>query len=275
MKAILNKTIGPNFRAGDVISGDSSRIRRLVHSGVATPDHSVTGMIGCIITWVVWAFILAFAVSTFWAHEVDSFKHYMLSPLWRWTLIVMGIYIIFQTSRHFLNSKTPYTVYFMSFSTTILGGLFIMAGHERATSRYQEKKASATAAIILYSVGAIAFAVAFMSIWNWNAVDSIDGEKMDRMTMKDWYVWMFYIFMMLFGWSAGKYFDRDFQKRRKRFIGFVARKNVTIEYKTKALNYWRAYKATGNADKFMEKNIELIEESLEVDRNDIINKKKK
>lgn len=269
MKAILNKTIGPNFKAGDVIRGDYSRIKRLVNSGVATPDHSLAGMAGCMITWVIWAFLLAFAISTFWAHEIDGFKHYRLSSIWRWTIIILGIYIIIKTSTYFSNPYRPYSTYFLVFSTTIIGGVLIMAGHERSTRRYQERKSSATAAIILYSIGAIALAVAVMSIWNWNSVESIDGDAMDRMTRRDWFVWMFYAFLMLFGWSAAKIFDKDFIRRRKRFIGFVARKNVTIEYKTKALNYWRAYKATGNADKFMEKNIELIEESLAVDRNDI------
>lgn len=276
MKAILNKTIGPNFRAGDVIKGDYSRIKRLIDSGIVTADHSLLGMFGCFITWITWGFLMLFAISTFWSHEINGFKHAMLSPLWRWTIIVLGIYSVIKTTSQFFSALSPYTSYFMSFSTTLIGGIFIMAGHERATSRYQEKRTSATAGIILFTTGAIAFSIAFMSIWNWNSVDSATGGAYlnDSMSWQHFFTWLLWGFVMLFGWSVAKFFDKDFQHRRKRFISFIARKNITIEYKTKALTHWRAYKATGNADKFMEKNIELLEESLEVDRNQVKGKHK-
>ncbi len=273
MKAILNKTVGPNFRAGDVIKGDYSRVRRLIDSGIATADHSMLGMFGCFLTWISWAFLMLFAMSTFWSHEIDGFDHAMLSPLWRWTILLLGLYVVIKTISQFFSASSPYISYYMSFSTTIFGGIFIMAGHERATSRYQEKRASATAGILLFTTGAIAFSIAFISIWNWNS--SNNGVFLnDRMSWHHFLVWMLWVFVMLFGWAIAKFFDKDFKHRRKRFISFLAKKNVAIEYKTKALSHWRAYKATGNADKFMEKNIELLEESLEVDRSQLKGNKK-
>lgn len=271
MRAILNKTVGPNFRAGDVIKGDYARIKRLIDTGVATSDHSMMGMFGCFLTWIIWSLILIFTISTFWEHQIDGNKVYLLSPYWRWTFIVMGIYIIIKTTMHFFNPKNPYSTYFLSFSTTIIGGIFIMAGHEKATSRYQARRTSATAAIILYSTASIATAIAILSFWNWNKIDNANGAMVNAsVTMKHIFTWLLYVTLMVFGWAAGKYFDKDYKHRRKRFIGFLVRKNVSVEYKTKALTHWRAYKATGNADQFMAKNIDLLEESLEVDRNQLL-----
>lgn len=271
MKAILNKTVGPNFMAGDVIVGDHARIKRLVDSGVATPDHSRLGMIGCVVTWITCSFLVLLAVASWWAHELAFFGYFTLSSLWRWTFIVLGIWTIVQTIRHFNNGKMPYIAYFMSFATNVIGGLMIMIGHERATSRYQDKKTSSTAAVILFTAGAIAFAIAFLNIWHWNHSDSgIPGANVNaEENFHNLLVWTAFWVVMVIGMSMAKYFDFDFQKRRKRFIAFLRKKNATIEYKTKALQTWRAYKATGNADKFMEKNIELIEESLDIDRQQV------
>lgn len=274
MRAILNKTVGPNFRAGDVIKGDYSRIKRLVDSGVATADHSIMGMIGCFLTWIIWTGILIFTFSTFWGVNIDQFRYFHLSVFWRWTFIVMGIYIIIKTTLHFYNPKNPYSTYFLSFSTTIIGGIFIMAGHEKSTSRYQSKRTSATAALMLFIIGAIATTIAFISIWNWNAVDNLNGGWFGELSWGHFFTWLTYVILMVFGWAVGKYFDRDFKHRRKRFIGFLVRKNVSVEYKTKALTHWRAYKATGNSEKFMEKNIDLLEEALEIDRNQLLGKPK-
>lgn len=272
MKAILNKTVGPNFRAGDVIKGEYTRIKRLVDSGVATADHSKLGMIGCCVTWVMLSILLIFTISTFWSHEIDGFAHQNLSPLWRWTFIIASIYIIMKTLSQFYDARIPYLAYFLAFSFTIIGGILIMIGHEMATRRYQEKKTSSTAAVTLFTTGAIAFSIAFISCWNWNA--SVHPETgnwfNDVTTPQDFLTWMLWVFVMCVGWSLSRFFDKDFEHRRQRFISFIKRKNATIEYKTKALNYWRAYKATGNAEKFMEKNIDLIEESLDIDRQQLL-----
>lgn len=277
MKAILNKTIGPNFMAGDVIKGDYSRIKKLIDNGVATSDSSIIGMIGCAITWAMCGTIMVLTLITFWSHNIDGFKHYTLSSLWRFTILALCIYTIFKTNSQFWKGKTPYVAYFLAFITTIVGGILIMIGHERSSSRYQDRRTSSTAAIMIFSSGAIAIAIAILTTWHWNypswGVD--DGVPLSNMSLRHWLVWGLYMFVACLGYSFAKFFDINFVNRRKRFIGFLRKKNVTIEYKTKALNYWRAYKETGNADKFMEKNIELLEESLEVDRQQTLGKNKK
>ncbi len=268
MKAILNKTVGPNFKAGDVIKGDYTRINNLVQSGIATADNSYMNMAGCIVTWVMSAIIFMIGIASFWAHEIDGFWVSYLSPLWRWTFIILPIIMVFMTITQFTNANIPYTLYFLSFATNIVGGILIMAGHEKATSRYQEKRTSSMAAIILFTTGAIAFSIAFISILNWNI------KWFNNMDVHHFVVWVIWFAVICFGSSMAKFFDKDFQNRRKRFIGFLQKKNATIEYKTKALNYWRAYKATGNSDKFMEKNIELLEETLDIDRQQVVGNKK-
>ena len=60
----------------------------------------------------------------------------------------------------------------------------------------------------------------------------------------------------------------DYTGRRLRYIGFIKRKNARIAYKQKAINLYKAYQKTGNADKFMEKNIELLEATLGVDQKE-------
>lgn len=274
MRAILNKTMGPNFRAGDVIHGEYSRISRLVKSGIATADHSITGMVGCVVTWVACAALAIFAISTFWGHGI--FDHRVLSPLWRWTLISFSIWISIAAAQQFFTGQKAYTTYYLSFATNIIGGILIMVGHERATSRYQDRRTSGISAIVLYGVGSILFSMALLSILHWNGLEAsnhLGVEAFDRITWGHFFFWLLWMVIFFTGYFIARFFNKDFANRRKRFIGFVQRKNVTIEYKTKALNYWRAYKNTGNAEEFMEKNIDLIEKSLDVDRKQLLPEK--
>ena len=82
-------------------------------------------------------------------------------------------------------------------------------------------------------------------------------------------IWISYILLLASGIVVSIYFDHDYSSRRKWYIGFLKNKNATIEYKTKAINAFRAYKNSGNAEEFMEKNIEILEETLEIDRQQI------
>lgn len=272
MRAILNKTVGPNFQAGDIIHGENHRIKKLVSSGVATADHSITGMFGCGIVWITTTLLILFSIYTFWAHKINGIDHRTLSALWRWTFIVLGIWVILKSTSQFFTGQSSYSAYYSGFIFSLLGGILIMAGHERATSRYQDRRTSSYAAIMLFGIGSICISMAIVSIVKWNIHEA--GQVNDRITWGHFTYWLIWIIIYFVGYIIAKRFDNDFAHRRKRFIGFVKRKNVTIEYKTKALNYWRAYKETGNAEQFMEKNISLIEESLDVDRAQLIQGKK-
>jgi hypothetical protein len=40
MRCILKKTVSPNFRAGDILSGDNARISNLIKKNIAVADSS-------------------------------------------------------------------------------------------------------------------------------------------------------------------------------------------------------------------------------------------
>lgn len=60
MHAILKKTVGPNFQAGDVVKGDSARIERLVNQGLAVRDNSRGTITAAIFSTVLSGLIIGF-----------------------------------------------------------------------------------------------------------------------------------------------------------------------------------------------------------------------
>ncbi len=272
MLAILQKTVGPNFKAGDVIRGENSRIKRLSNQGLVTKDHSLIGMVGSILSIVFSILLIIFVVLTSFPHITYKYLHVNFSPLWSLTFVAMSLLTIALNIKYFITGKMPYITYFLSFNNNIFGGIMIMGGHESTSSKYQPATISTTAAIILYSISAIAIADLVISNVVWNESGYFSGTSI---TWTHMFGWILYVLLMIAGIIFAIYFDVDYDKRRKRYINFLKKKNATIEYKTKALNAFRAYKMTGNADKFMEKNISILEETLDVDRKQIKNEKKK
>ena len=65
MRAILKKTVGPNFRAGDVIRGENYRIKRLEEKGLVTRDHSLLAMFGNIFGMVTAFALVVFSILTY------------------------------------------------------------------------------------------------------------------------------------------------------------------------------------------------------------------
>lgn len=269
MLAILQKTVGPNFKAGDVIRGDNSRIKRLEDKGIVTADHSTLGMAGSIVSFILSGIIFVVAILSFFPWFTWDPTHILLSPLWRWTLLITSSINISLNLAFFINANNPYTAYYMAFATNIFGGILVMAGHEKSVAKYQNKRTSASAAVILFVIGALSFVTAITS----NVVWSVNKFN-DHITVAHFITWLIYIILLVVGASFAVFYDFDFNKRRNRYIDFLKRKNMTIKYKTNALHAYRAYQKSGNAHKFLEKNIELLEKSLESDRQQIIDKKK-
>jgi hypothetical protein len=64
------------------------------------------------------------------------------------------------------------------------------------------------------------------------------------------------------GFITGIVFDNKFTDTRARYIGFLRKTDAKIEYKAKAIESYKAYLKSGNADKFLEDNISLLEKTL-------------
>ena len=266
MIAILKKTVGPNFRAGDIIKGERSRIKRLNEQGIVVLDHSLTAMIGNIITFITSVILIMLVLFSFYP-EMQRYIPVDFSMLWALTFLGLAIVSISINIAYFTRASIPYLTYFLSFTMNIIGGVLIMIGHESTSRKYQPATISASATIILFSTSSIAIAIAVLANINYN----IDDWGMD--TIGTAYItWLAFIFVLSTGIIISIGFDINYNMRRKRYISFLKRKNATIEYKTKALNSYRAYLNTGNAEEFMKKNIDLLEATLEIDRGQVEDK---
>ena len=267
MIAILKKTVGPNFRAGDVITGEHSRIKRLNQRGLVTLDHSLLAMFGNIFSIILSTLFMFFIMITHFKW-MQRYIPVNFTIVWQMTFLFLSSITIMINIAYFLNAKIPYLAYFLSFTTNIFGGIAIMIGHEKNSSRYQPSTISASAAVILFTIGALLLSLAIFTNVNWN---------LEIFVYKRWMMnfisWLFFNLLLISGIVISIFYDVNYSSRRKRYISFLKRKNATIEYKTKALNAYRAYQKSGNADKFMEKNIELLEETLNIDRQQIVEEK--
>ncbi len=267
MKAILTQTIGPSHKAGDVVKGQNVKIQRLISKGVATPDHSVMGMTGALVTWLISGIIILFSVMSFWPQELmGNPSHYMLSALWRWTLIIFPFLTITVALLQFYNAKNPYVAYFLATSLTFVGGLMIWAGHEKATSRYQDKRMSGLAALFLMPIGIICFVLMLVSTLGWNSSD----PAADIIDNTHFIIWTVFMVLIMIGIAIGTFFDNDFQARRKRFIDFLRRKNTSIEYKDRAIKALRVFKSTKNQENFNARIIDIFEHTMEQDMRDVL-----
>ncbi len=269
MKAILTQTIGPHHKAGDVVKSSNKKIQRLIDRGVATADHSLLGMWGSVVTWIVASFIMLMAVTAFFPDSrmvFGIFGGLQLPALWMWTLLVFPFLTIVVALSQFYNAKNPYIAYFLATSISLFGGLMIMVGHENASGRYQDKRMSGLAALFLMPLGAIAFIIMSTSVLAWNG-NSANPSFMDT---KHFITWTFYVVILLVGVSIAIFFDSDFLHRRKRFIEFLQRKNTAVEYKARALKALKVFKQTNNQNSFNERMIDIFEHTLEKDMKDVI-----
>lgn len=263
MKAILKKTVNSDFRAGDIIVGENSRIKRLVDSNIVIKDSSLLANF-----WSIVSLISSFSIILFLAlmnyDFVNKYVNFEITTIWTFSIIFVMAVSFALNMAYFLNYKIPYTVYFLSFITNIFSGIFIMIGHENISWKYQNKNMAAFAAlsqIILALICMSSIALALVDI-NYDIFYSVNGFAN---------IFMFTLFILTFfiGLTLGSIYDTIFNRRRKNYISFIRKTNAKIEYKTKALNSYKAYLKTGNADKYLEENIELLEQTLKKDRERI------
>lgn len=272
MKAILTQTIGPSHKAGDVVQGQNSKIKKLIEKGVATPDHSMIGMVGSIVTWIICGVIIASALFSFFHKDIEiafgiTYKHYVHSSLWRWTLFLFPFLAIVLSLTQFFNSKNPYVAYFLAMSLTFVGGLLIFIGHERAANRYQDKRMSGLAALLLMPMAIISFLIMVITCLAWNATG---GGHSDEISTTHFTLWVLFMMLILVGVLFGLFFDNDFINRRRRFIEFLKRKNTSIEYKDRALKALRVFKSTQNQENFNARIIDIFEHTMEQDMKDVL-----
>ncbi len=268
MKAILTQTIGPHHRAGDVVKSSNTKIKRLVDKGVATTDHSVIGMFGSVITWVVASFIMLVATMAIFPDSKLVFGVIggsSLSSLWIWTLIIFPFLAIIVALTQFYNAKNPYIAYFLATSISLFGGILIMIGHENATSRYQDKRMSGLASLLLIPLGVVTFIIMSTQLFNFGEA----GEPTFVGT-KEFVTWTIYVVLVMIGVSIAIFFDSDFLHRRRRFIEFLQRKNTAIEYKDKALKALKVFKQTHNQESFNERMVDIFEHTMEQDMKDVL-----
>lgn len=271
MKAILQKTVNKSFKAGDVIVAENYRIKRLNEKGIATPDHSLLAMAGNIFSIIFAGLLMAVIIVSYLPTPTHYTSWVHFDFWWALTLIIVSAITILFNIAFFINAQIPYITYYMSFNMNILGGIMIMAGHERARHKYQPVTSSSLAAVLLYTIGAL---VMIFGLWG-NVYTSVSYHNNETSFVVSFVTWLIYIILIIVGVVIAIVFDIDFQRRRRRYIAFLQRKNVMVEYKTKALNAYRAYQKTGNSDEFMKQNILFLEESLNVDRAQIVDPKNK
>ncbi len=270
MKAILTQTIGPHHRAGDVVKSSNSKIKRLVDKGVATTDHSVIGMFGSVLSWVVASMIMLIATMSMFPDSKLVFGMIggsTLSPLWVWTLIIFPFLTIIVALMQFYNAKNPYIAYFLATAITLFGGLLIMVGHERATSRYQDKRMSSLASLFLIPLGVLAFIIMLTQTISFGVVDD---PMANLVGTKEFAIWTLYVVILMVGVSIAIFFDSDFLHRRRRFIEFLQRKNTAVEYKDKALKALKVFKQTHNQESFNERMVDIFEHTIEQDMKDVL-----
>lgn len=275
MKAILTQTIGPHHRAGDVVKSSNSKIKKLVDKGIATTDHSVLGMWGSVVTWIIAGLLMLTAVISFIPDASVAFPwlgSFNLIALWSWSLMIFPFLAIILSLTQFYNSKNPYIAYFLATAITFIGGIMIMIGHERATSRYQDKRMSGLASLFLIPLGVVAFLIMCIS----GSTSPINGTAASP---TQFLIWTIYVVIVMIGCAIGIFFDSDFLHRRKRFIEFLQRKNTAVEYKDRALKALRVFQQTHNQDSFNDRMIDIFEHTMEQDMRDVLsittqNKKK-
>ncbi len=267
MKAILTQTIGPHHKAGDVVRSSNTKIKRLIDKGVATEDHSIIGMVGSILVWIIAAMVMFVSVISLFGNAGEIFPFATeMSPLWIWTLIVFPFIATIVSLTQYYNAKNPYIAYFLGISISFVGGLLIMVGHERACNKYQDKRMSGLAALFLVPLGVITFLIMTFTSVTWQS----GGPDAGFLTTSHFITWTIYMCLLMIGIAVAIFFDSDFLQRRKRFIEFLQRKNSAVEYKDKALKALRVFRETHNQESFNDRIIDIFEHTLEQDMRDVL-----
>lgn len=272
MHAILKKTVGPNFKAGDIVKGDHSRITRLIDQKIAIRDNSLgtkiatlfsTGLSISIVSFMI--FMLTGTISKMMNFDFFNTPTGILGfemPLtWGILLMSTNIFSIFWNLRYFFNNKVPYATITSAMASNLIGGILIHIMHEKNAKVFMGRTITVGASLSQYTLGFIIFGSAVWGVVNFN----IDLYTINTF-MDEWLMFILYASLYAVAMASGRIFDIIYRDTRLRYITFLRKQNSKIEYKTKALNLMKAYDRTGNADTFLEKNIDLLEAALDVTR---------
>ena len=256
MRAILKKTVSPNFKAGDVLIGENYRIKKLVQKNVAVKDSSLLSMWGAYIGAVTGALLLGFLI--FLMIPISAQWIYFQIPLaWNVTLLIVGALNITINLAYAFNIKAPYFTTFMTMLINPIAAMMILIGHEQTVRSYNAKSMSIFAGTTMAILGTSTIVVAVLALLDLNFILFPDVPGFANQFM-----YPVYMSLIVGGAVAGIAFDINFTNTRKRFISFLVKENASIEYKVKAINAMKAYKNTGNADKFIEENLDILENTL-------------
>ena len=260
MRAILKKTVSPNFRAGDILKGENDKIKNLVRKNIAVLDSSLLAYWGLWISVISNLFLMSFLVfiSLPISHNYIPLK---IPFIWGAMLSFLASISIMMNISYFYNIKAPYVTCFLMSLINPIAGIMFLVGNERVSASYNPKTMSISAVMFTTTMVILTFASALLSIIDFNIIlfPNIPGFA----TMIMFPIWTAFLVIGFMGSGA---YDIDFMRRRKRFITFLAKQNTKIEYRTKALNAYRAYLNTGNAEKLVKDNVDILSETLHESR---------
>ncbi len=263
MRAILKKTVSPNFKAGDVLSGDNARIKNLVSKNIAVLDSSLLSY------WAIWISIvtniLVIGFLVFLSIPISSqFLHFSMPLIWRIVLLIMAINSILLNIAYYRNVKAPYVTFVIMFLLNPIAGIMFLVGHERVAASYNPKTMAISADMFVSTMVILAFSVSLLAL-----LDSILILYPDIPGFTNTWMFTLWIMFIVIGVLGAVAFDVDYMKRRKRFIMFIAKQNTKVEYRTKALNNYRSYLNTGNSEQLLKDNAEIMSDALHENRLEI------
>ncbi len=263
MRAILKKTISPNFRAGDVLSGDNARIKNLASKNIAVLDSSLlsyTAIWFSIVTNILWIGFLVFLSIPISSHYLN----FSLPLIWRVVLLIIAINSILLNVAYFRNVKAPYVSFVLMFLLNPIAGIMFLVGHEKMAASYNPKTMTIAADMFVSILVILASTTALLAL-----LDSIYILYPDIPGFSNTWMFTLWIAFIIVGVLGSIAFDIDYMKRRKRFIMFITKQNTRIEYRTKALNNYRSYLNTGNSEKLLKNNAEIMSDALHENRLEI------
>ena len=260
MRAILKKTVSSNFRAGDILNGESTQIQNLVRKNIAVLDSSLLSY------WCLWISIISniIVISFLVFMSIPIAPHFVnleIPVIWRVVIIIFAIKSIMMNAAYFYNVKAPYITFFLMSLINPIAGILFLIGHEKVAASYNPKTMTIPSNMFTIIMSILSFSSFFLSIIDYNIILFPNTPKFATLIMFP--IWVCFIVIGIMGSIA---FDIDYMLRRKRFITFITKQNTKIEYRTKALNAYRAYLNTGNAEKLLKDNVDIMSETLHENR---------
>lgn len=238
MKFILTKTVGPNFRTGDLVVSSRARVKELVYSNIAIPEQTLLGLIGCIITCISCLVLFAFGFASFWELQLDVPLEF-LSPLWRWTFMLMSLITFFKVISWYRFNKRTHSAIVFAFVFSFFGGIFILMSHLKTSEKFFHRDEFAQILITLVVIGSICIIMSLLSMAHWLSVDN-SGQAHTNTEVNFWgfLFWTLYFFVFIVATKVAKHFDKKLKDRKEKYIKACKEKNEYVNTSIKKLNTW-------------------------------------